>query len=501
MANIPLGGSIGVPGSVSILGNYNVIFASDANHTLTATEWSNNFLEVTSGVSLTATRNLVGPLNQGQGFTIQNNTTGSQAIQIIGATGTGITIPNGDLASVVCDGYNYLQPSASITFAGDLTGSNTSQTVVNITGTGGNIPFNATIIGEQSTSHPVSFGVGAIVMPSDANLTLSAAQLVNPLLRITSTPTLTATRNIVLPATTGAIYYVYNSTTGGQALQFIAATGSGITVANGLKTTVYFDGTNYVVANVAIGGDLSAASNIAQTVIALRGKTLDTSLATIGASQDGYALTWVNASTDWQAKSIPAGFTAGGDLSGTSTAQTIIQISGTSTNEYDGYGSRIPFLATEVVFASGSDYPIRSTSAPATTIDGVTWIQVASWAPTNSTGEVWTVRFAGVDFSGASNVTTGDMFTGSVQFLVNTSTGGTITLISQAGSNISTSAITLTPYAVTSVEGGVGSNATTFQFRAIVSAGRVILQTIGRASKTYKVTGAIEHIQRIYGTL
>jgi len=108
MGQINLGGSIGVPGSVAVLGNYNVIFTTDADHTLTAMEWSNNFLEVTSNVSLTASRQVISPLNQGQEFVVQNSTTGGQDIIVIGATGTGVTIANGATVAVVCDGTNYL---------------------------------------------------------------------------------------------------------------------------------------------------------------------------------------------------------------------------------------------------------------------------------------------------------------------------------------------------------------------------------------------------------
>ena len=104
---IPLGGSIGVKGSVAVLGSASFAI-TDANHTLTANEYASNFLLVTSSVSLTTTRNLIAPLNVGQEFTIENKTTGGQSIQIIGATGAGVTIPNGQTLSVSCDGTNYL---------------------------------------------------------------------------------------------------------------------------------------------------------------------------------------------------------------------------------------------------------------------------------------------------------------------------------------------------------------------------------------------------------
>lgn len=105
---IPLTGSIGVPGSSAVLGYFPVSFTSDANHTLTPTEWANHVLLVTSTVSLTATRNLIAPNNFGQDLIVQNGTTGGQSLQVIASSGVGVTIPNGQSAEVFFDGTNYL---------------------------------------------------------------------------------------------------------------------------------------------------------------------------------------------------------------------------------------------------------------------------------------------------------------------------------------------------------------------------------------------------------
>lgn len=56
-------------------------------------------------------------------------------------------------------------------------------------------------------------------------------------------------------------------------------------------------------------GDLSGSSST-QTVVALRGKALNSSLASLGAAQDGYALTWDNADGYWLAKPSSVGATA-----------------------------------------------------------------------------------------------------------------------------------------------------------------------------------------------
>lgn len=102
----------------AIVGYATVNFASDANTSLTLADGNssqtsrNLYLNLTSSTSLSATRNLVIPNNQtGTGpiqklYIIKNATTGSQSIQIIGTSGTGITIPNGVTMMVYSNGTN-----------------------------------------------------------------------------------------------------------------------------------------------------------------------------------------------------------------------------------------------------------------------------------------------------------------------------------------------------------------------------------------------------------
>jgi hypothetical protein len=85
--------------------------ASDANITLTHAEALCDILEFTSGVSLTATRNVVLPLAAKQ-YTVFNNTTGAQSLQFIGASGTGVTVANGKRAIIYADGTNIVRVTA-----------------------------------------------------------------------------------------------------------------------------------------------------------------------------------------------------------------------------------------------------------------------------------------------------------------------------------------------------------------------------------------------------
>jgi hypothetical protein len=97
----------------AIVGLATANFASDANLTLTltdtnATQIARHFvLNVTSGVSLSTTRDLIVPAIE-KPYLILNATTGGQSIQVKNSTGTGITIPNGREAFVYNNGTNVI---------------------------------------------------------------------------------------------------------------------------------------------------------------------------------------------------------------------------------------------------------------------------------------------------------------------------------------------------------------------------------------------------------
>jgi hypothetical protein len=81
----------------------------DSNYTMTnfngvADEARNAVLVLTG--TLTAQRNLIAPLVE-KTYIIKNSTTGGFGVQIIGSSGTGVVIPNGQTTSVYCDGTNF----------------------------------------------------------------------------------------------------------------------------------------------------------------------------------------------------------------------------------------------------------------------------------------------------------------------------------------------------------------------------------------------------------
>jgi len=91
----------------------------------------------------------------------------------------------------------------------------------------------------------------------------------------------------------------------------------------------------------AVSGDLTGLYP-APIVVGIRSKTLDPALASVGATQDGYTLTWVNADGYWEAKPAAIGFTAGGDLTGSATVQRVQQLKGViSLEQYGAVGDGI----------------------------------------------------------------------------------------------------------------------------------------------------------------
>ncbi len=84
-------------------------------------------------------------------------------------------------------------------------------------------------------------------------------------------------------------------------------------LASGLAGQVLMNNSTPIPQWTSISGDVSLGSTGATTLVALRGKTLNASLASIGAAQDGYVLTWNDGGGFWSAE-IPTGGGGGGTV-------------------------------------------------------------------------------------------------------------------------------------------------------------------------------------------
>jgi hypothetical protein len=99
----------------AIVGRGNPNFTADANLTLTYTDTvssqiaRNLYLNVTSSVSLTTTRELIVPTIN-KTYVVENNTSGGKSITVKTAAGTGITISNGQKVPLYVNGTDVVYP-------------------------------------------------------------------------------------------------------------------------------------------------------------------------------------------------------------------------------------------------------------------------------------------------------------------------------------------------------------------------------------------------------
>jgi hypothetical protein len=202
----------------AIVGRATATFASDADLTLTltnsnATQVARNLvLNVTSGVSLTATRDLIVPAIE-KPYIIQNNTTGAQSIRVIVA-GTGVTVPNGKTAIVYNNGTDV---TTAIDFIPSLT-------------LGAALP-----VASGGTGATTSTGSGAVVLATSPTL-------VTPVLGV-ATATSVNKVAVTAPATSATLTIADGKT--------LTASNS-LTLAGTDATTMTFPATSTTVAGLGI---------------------------------------------------------------------------------------------------------------------------------------------------------------------------------------------------------------------------------------------------------
>ena len=99
------------------IAGYSTVTILDTNYTLTnlngaADEARSMALNITSSVTLTATRNVICP-NVSKLYVVRNATTGGQSIILKTSAGSGITVANGATAIVLCNGTDVIDPFSS----------------------------------------------------------------------------------------------------------------------------------------------------------------------------------------------------------------------------------------------------------------------------------------------------------------------------------------------------------------------------------------------------
>jgi hypothetical protein len=154
---------------------YVAINMADANVTLTNLNGTldqarNAVIELTGSNS--AVRDVIPPVVE-KLYTIFNNTTGGFAVRVIGATGTGVNIPNGATCLVYCNGTNFINGLSGVagnfTVAGTITATGAILSAAGISGTTG------TFSGAITSASPTFTGTVTIPTPSPGSNTTVAA--------------------------------------------------------------------------------------------------------------------------------------------------------------------------------------------------------------------------------------------------------------------------------------------------------------------------------------
>jgi hypothetical protein len=105
---------------------------------------------------------------------------------------------------------------------------------------------------------------GSVSFASDANHTMTYPETSAFAIKVTSSATLTATRQLVAPSTFGYIFLIENATTGGQSITVGGSNGALVTILNGSSATVFSDGSGYQT-TTGTGGSTACFSCILTT--------------------------------------------------------------------------------------------------------------------------------------------------------------------------------------------------------------------------------------------
>lgn len=422
----------------AITGRATATFPSDANYTLPYIDsnasqvFRNLVLNVTSSVNLSATRDLIVPeitpgVSIEKQYFVENNTSGGQSIRIKTATGTGVTIPNGKVANVYCNGIN-------VRLADDFVGI-TGGTIANVAITNSTITLSSPLAVTQGGTGLSTTSQGDILYSSASN-TL-----------------------VVLPKSTTASRYLSNTGTSNNPAW------AQIDLTNGVVNTlpVTNGGTGL---NSAVQGDLIYASGTNTYVALPKNTTATRYLANTGTSNNP---AWAQIDlTNGVINTLPVN--RGGTGLATVTAGALLLGAGTSA-----FTTLTGTVTGQVVSWNNS----TATWEVGTLASGVSSFSAGTTGLTPSTNTTGAVTLAGT--LNVANGGTGQTSYTNGQLLIGNSTGSTLTKATlTAGTGIS---VTNGSGSITIAQSVFGLNAQVF-----ASVGSGLTFTIPTGVTKLKVT-------------
>lgn len=274
-------------------------------------------------------------------------------------------VPQDNFVLTWNDSSGEWEPKVSSTFtaAGDLFGSSSTQKVIGLQGraVASTAPTNGQVLAWStglSSWVPANTGSGTFLAGGDLSGTDSSQQVVGlqnrPMLSTAPTngQAIVWNGSAWAPDTVAAAVTFAGDLSGNTSTQTV----TGIRGFNVLATTptstqvLTFDGTNWAPAAAAsgftAGGDLSGSSS-SQTVIRIQNTPV-----VFTAPTAGQVLTYVASTTNaWVPTDPASGFTAGGDLTGSSSSQTVVAIRNipvSSTPPQDGYALTYNLAGTDL---------------------------------------------------------------------------------------------------------------------------------------------------------
>jgi len=242
------------------------------------------------------------------------------------------------------------------------------------------------------------------------------------ILNVTSSVSLSTTRNLIVPAISKP-YIIENRTTGGQSIIVKTASGTGVTVANNKRLMVHVDGTNVVASNDLPPGSVDLTSTtVTGTLPASSGGTGRNTLATgnvvIGNGASAVNLvppgtagniltsngsTWQSVTpTPGQSIPLPLAVSSGGTERTSLTANNLLVGNGTSAVNFlalplgaaSGGVGRTSLTANNLLVGNGTsavNFIAPGSSGNVLTSNGTTWSSTALPAPPSSlgVGQTW----------------------------------------------------------------------------------------------------------------